>query len=248
MAPHDDGPAARILDAVKALPADWPLAGSLRPRVLDRLARHAARRPVAHSAETGTGKSTLLLSQLSAHHVVFALDDTGSGDSLASVLASPLLRRETVEVVAGPTQRTLPGHGVTGPLDFALIDGPHGFPFAHLEYYYLYQHLAPDAVLVLDDVHIRNVNDLFRFVRADAMFELLEVVHTTAFFRRTDAPTFSAVQDGWWEQRYNLRVWPPLAGLSPGGTLRAMVPLRVKERLRAWRRGYVPIESRPRDR
>lgn len=239
---------APIVDAVKALPADWPLAGSLRPRVLDRLAHHAARRPLAHSAETGAGKSTLLLSQLSAHHVVFAIDDTGDGDSLPSVLASPLLRRASVEVVEGPTQRTLPGYRFAGPLDLALIDGPHGFPFAHLEYYHLYQQLAPDAVLVLDDIHIRNVNDLFRFVRDEAMFELLEVVHTTAFFRRTDAPTFSAVQDGWWEQRYNLRVWPPLAGLSVGGTLRAMVPLSVKERLRAWRRGYVTLQARARHR
>jgi hypothetical protein len=76
------------------------------------------------------------------------------------------------------------------------------------------------------------------------MFALLEVVHTTAFFRRTDAPRFDPFQDGWWEQRYNLRTLPPLAGLSLTETIKALIPLRVKEALRRLRRGYVPIRTR----
>ena len=236
-----------MLREIRALPPDWPLSGSLRPRVLERLAYHAGSRPLAHTAETGTGKSTLLLSHLSAHHLVFTKDDAGDGDSLSTVLGSPLLRRDAVELVVGPSQRTLPLHVFGAPLDLALIDGPHGFPFAQLEYYYLYPQLAPGALLVIDDVHIRAVNDLFRFLRAEAMFSLVEVVHTTAFFRRTDAPRFDPFQDGWWEQRYNLRSLPPLAGLSLAGTVKGLIPLRLKEALRRLRPGYVPIARRRRD-
>src|SRR6185436_15229680 len=116
-------------------------------------------------------------------------DDAGRGDSLAAVRAAPLLR-PGVEFVVGPTQRTLAAHRFETPLDLVLVDGPHGFPFPHLEYYFLYPHLAAGGLLVLDDIHVRTVNDLFRFLRADAMFELLAVVHTTAFFRRTAAATF----------------------------------------------------------
>jgi hypothetical protein len=229
---------------VLALPAEWPLSGSLAPQVLERLLHHASAARLAASAETGTGKSTLLLSHLSAHHTVFTKDDAGDGDSLAEVRASPLLRRETVEFVVGPTQVTLPAHRFDRPLQLALIDGAHGFPFPHLDYYFLYPHLTAGALLVLDDVHIRGVNDLFRFCRADAMFEVLEVVRTTAFLRRTDVPVFDPLGDGWWLQRYNMRAWPPLAGLPAAGRLKALIPLPLKEALRSLRPGYVPIARR----
>jgi hypothetical protein len=230
--------------AILALAADWPLSGSLAARVLERLHAHASARPLTASAETGAGKSTLLLSQVSAHHTVFTKDDTGDGDSLAGVRASPLLRREAVEFVVGPTQATLPAHCFARALDLVLIDGAHGFPFPQLDYYFLYRHLAPGGLLVLDDIQIRSVNDLFRFLRADAMFDLLEVVRTTAFFRRTAAPVFDPHGDGWWLQGYNLRAWPPPAGLGPLGLLRALVPLPAKEAIRSLRAGYVPIAAR----
>src|SRR5215468_6590264 len=105
-----------LVDEIASLPEDWPLSGSLRPKVIERLAHHAGARTLQHSAETGTGKSTLLLSHLSPHHLVFAKDDTGAGDSLAGVRASPLMRADAVEFVVGPTQRTLPSHRFTAPL------------------------------------------------------------------------------------------------------------------------------------
>ena len=222
-----------VVGRIAALPEDWPFAGSLRPRVLERLAAHAGRRAIGHSAETGTGKSTLLLSHLGSHHLVFTADDAGHGDSLEGVRSSPLLRREAVEFVVGPTQRTLPAHCFAEPLDLVLLDGPHAFPVPHLEYCFLYPHLAVGGLLVLDDVHIRAVNDLFRFLRREAMFELVEVVHTSAFFRRTDAPLFDPLGDGWWLQRYNRRLLPLPAGLPLGEALKSLVPLGLRERLRA---------------
>src|SRR5262249_37490872 len=231
--------AADVVRAVLSLPADWPFAGSLRPVVLERLVHHAAARELRRSAETGTGKSTLLLSHLSAQHTVFAIDDRGAGDSLAGVQASPLLRRERVTFVAGPSQLALPAHRFAGALDLVLIDGAHGFPFPQLDYYHLYPHLAPGALLVLDDLQLRAVNDLFRFLRTDAMFKLLEVVRTTGFFQRTTSPAFDPHGDAWWLQGYHRRIWPPLAGLSWTETVKALVPHGVRNRLRR-RRGAPP--------
>jgi predicted O-methyltransferase YrrM len=229
-------PVARPIDEIArqilALPVDWQFAGSLRLEVLERLVEDAVGRAPGRSAETGTGKSTLLLSHLSVHHTVFTIDDTGAGDSLAGVRRSGLLRRETVEFVIGPTQQTLPGHRFREPLDLVLIDGPHAFPYPQLEYHSLYPHLARGALLVLDDIHIRAVNDLFRFLRADPMFALERVVRRTAFFRRTDAPTFDATGDGWWLQPYNRRVLPRLAGLPFAEAVKTLVPARLKNALR----------------
>jgi len=232
--------AVEPLRAVLSLPAEWPLAGSLRPRVLERLAQYAGGRELRHSAETGTGKSTLLLSHLSSDHTVFAIDDRGDGDSLMGVQSSPLLQRDRVTFVVGPSQLTLPTHRFASTLDLALIDGAHGFPFPHLDYYYLYRHLTPGGLLVLDDVQLRAVNDLFRFLRVDAMFRLLDVVRTTAFFERTAAPAFDPHADGWWLQGYHGGIWPLPAGLSWFETAKALIPRGVKDRLR---RSRPPGES-----
>ena len=180
-------------------------AGTFSAGTLAAIVRHASARPVQHSVETGSGASTLLLSHLSEDHIVFAMD-AGTG-SVRAVEASSLLRREAVTLVEGPTQVTLPRYTFTHRLQLALIDGPHGYPFPDLEYYYLYPHLDAEALLIVDDIHIPTITNLFDFLSADEMFGLQEVVETTAFFRRTAAPSFPPLGDGWWTQRYNQRAF-----------------------------------------
>jgi hypothetical protein len=76
--------------------------------------------------------------------------------------------------------------------------------------------------LVLDDIHIRSVHNLFDFLRADSMFELDEVVGLTALFTRTDAPTFNPSGDNWWEQNYNCKL---LLRYAWKGALKRYLPL-----------------------
>ncbi|MEP7118989.1 MAG: class I SAM-dependent methyltransferase [Acidobacteriota bacterium] len=172
---------------------------------LEALARHASARTIRRSVETGAGKSTLLLSHLSEQHTVFALD---AGQSLTRAADSFLLRKEHVRFIDGPSQHTLMSHEFTEPLQLAFIDGPHGFPFPNMEYWKLYPHLEAGALLVVDDIHIPTIRQLFDFLREDAMFTLLETVGKTAFFERTTAGMFSPVEDGWWLQNYNTRRFP----------------------------------------
>jgi hypothetical protein len=197
-----------VVAEASRMPADWHGAGSLTGDVLAAIARHAAERPVKRSVETGTGKSTLVLSHCSEAHTVFAQDDRGHGDSLMRVQESALLRRAAVTFVVGPTQRTLATHQFDAPLDLIMLDGPHGYPFPELEYYFLYQHLAEGGLLIVDDIHIPTVFNLFAFLREDVMYRLLEIVRTTAFFVRTSAPLFDPLADGWWLQKYNERRFP----------------------------------------
>jgi len=99
-------------------------------------------------------------------------------------------------------------HRFKHPLDLAFLDGPHGFPFPELEYFYIYPHLAPGAMLVVDDIHIPTIFNLYAFLRQEDMYDLVEVIQTTAFFRRTDAPSLSPESDGWWTQNYNKARFP----------------------------------------
>ncbi len=194
-----------LLAALAALPADWHGAGCLEMPNLEAMGRHAAARKIRHSVETGAGKSTLLLSHLSEHHLVFALD---AGQSLSRAADSTLLNGDAVEFVDGPTQHTLMGYEFSEPLQLVFIDGPHGFPFPNMEYWKLYPHLEPGGLLIIDDIHIPTIRQLFDFLREDEMFTLIETVGKTAFFERTTAPTFSPIEDGWWLQHYNTRRFP----------------------------------------
>lgn len=217
---HNELCPREVLDRILELPRDWHAAGSLTPPILKALARHCEGRDIRHSVETGAGKSTLLFSHASRRHLVFAMDD-GNG-SLRRTQASPLLRKETVAFIEGPTQQTLPPYRFEQPLDLAMIDGPHAYPFPDLEYYFIYPHLAPGALFVLDDIDIPNIANMFRFLTSDDMFELLERVQNTAFFRRTDAPTFNPLGDGWW-----------LQGMSRGKAAREQRLARLLRRLPA---------------
>jgi len=195
-----------LLSGIDAIPENWHNEGTVPSAVVHALARHLAYRRLRHTLETGTGRTTLLFSHLSQDHVVFAVG--APADSISKVRAHPLLNRDCVTFVEGPSQLTLPRYNFKHQLDFAMLDGPHGYPFPDLEYFHIYPHLAPGALLVLDDIHIPTVFNLFAFVREDAMFELLEVVENTAFLRRTESPASSPLGDGWWEQNYNTRRFP----------------------------------------
>lgn len=163
---------------------------------------------VKASAETGCGKSTILLSNLSERHHVFALDDRDQGDasSVGFYERCPLTRLDRVTPHFGPTQITLPTFQHEGQYDLVLIDGPHGYPFPEMEYLSFYPHLREGGVLIIDDIRIPTIGRLADFIAEDAMFDLMTVVaHNTAIFRRTGAPAFNPHGDGWWEQAYNRR-------------------------------------------
>jgi hypothetical protein len=191
-----------IISAISNLPADWHAAGSVSPAVLDGIVRHGGHlEAIHHSAETGAGKTTLLFSHLSSDHLVFATD-AGNG-SVTNVKSSPLLRSDVVTFVEGPTQTTLPHHRFIHPLQIVLLDGPHGYPFPDLEYYYFYPVIQTGGLLIIDDIQIPTVGRMFDIIKVDDMFRVLDVIENTAFLQRTNAPLVSPTSDSWWLQGYN---------------------------------------------
>jgi hypothetical protein len=91
-------------------------------------------------------------------------------------------------------------------MDLVLLDGPHAYPLPQLEFAYLFPHLKPGGWLVVDDLQIPSVHELFAFLRRETCVELEEVVVRTAFFRRIK-PVDSG-PDGWTLQGMNRRaIW-----------------------------------------
>jgi hypothetical protein len=201
-----DSLTARIYEYERSLPQHR--AGTLDAHVL-RAIEDLAPVTVNWSMETGCGKSTILLSNLSSRHVVFAYDDSEHPNSSIHYYSEcPLFRQDTTTLVPGATQLTLPRYVFDRPVDLALLDGPHGYPFPELEYFYVYPHLRAGALLIVDDIHIPTIYRLHQFLMEDAMFELVHIERTTAFFRRTEAPVFFPLGDGWELQAYNQRRFP----------------------------------------
>ncbi|MBG0796672.1 class I SAM-dependent methyltransferase [Methylocystis sp. L43] len=183
-------------------------AGSMPLRTLLRIERLLTGTEI-FSAETGCGKSTIFFSRIAERHKVFCFDDRGQqASSVDYFMNCPATRPDRLDLVFGPTQLTLPRHEDHFRYDLVLIDGPHGFPFPELEYYYFYPHLKTDGLLVVDDIHIPTISRLADFLSEDHMFEKVEFVGSTAIFRRTDAPVFDPLGDGWWLQAFNRRRAP----------------------------------------
>lgn len=224
----------QLVDQIAALPTDWHGAGSVSPAVLAAVARHCeALGRIRRSAETGSGRTTLLFSHLSESHVVFAKDDASS---VSATRASALLLPDRVTFVEGPTQRTLPAYEFEGGFQVVLIDGPHGYPFPDLEYYYFYPHLDPGALLILDDTRIPSIARMLDILKADPMFDFIETVRDTAFLKRTDAPTLDPCGDNWWLQGYNRDYYaeslPPAGDTAVGrllGRLSNATPQSLKD-------------------
>lgn len=213
--------------SIVVLPAILEAANGLSPRqalstdALRSLCAALTASGAARTAETGAGASTAVFSRLADQHWAFTNDPA----SAARLAASPLVRPDTVRFVLGPSQRTLPHPDLPDILDAVLLDGPHAYPFPQLEYFHFYPRIRPGGWLILDDLQIRAVAQLARFLRGDPMFRLELRTGRTAFFRRTEAPTFNPDGDGWEHQRCRQRAllaWPSWSqwSSSPIGALR----------------------------
>jgi hypothetical protein len=191
-----------LIEQIANLPSDFHDAGTVSLKVFKTITKYVKEfGPLNQSVETGSGKTTLLFSHLSKNHLVFAFDE---GDkSISAVKKCELFKAGNVTIVEGPTQKTLPQYNFTQKFDLALIDGPHGYPFPDLEYYYFYQNIVEGGLLLIDDIQIPTIHRMFEIIKAGDMFQLLTVVDNMAFFRRTDCPLINPFRDDWWLQGYN---------------------------------------------
>ncbi len=85
-----------------------------------------------------------------------------------------------------------------------LIDGPHGYPFPDLEYFYLYPTIKTGGLLIIDDINIPTVGRMLDILKVDPMYRLMDIIDTnTAFLMRTGAPFIHPESDSWWLQGFN---------------------------------------------
>lgn len=157
------------------------------------------RGPFRSSAETGCGGSTIVLSHASQHHIAFAIE--GQDRTITELRKQSDLRTENVIFVEGETKDTLPGYRFEEQLDLVLLDGPHAYPLPQIEFAYLFPSIRLGGWMVLDDIQIPSVYELFHFLTRESSVALEEVAVRTAFFRRIKV--VESGPDGWAFQGIN---------------------------------------------
>ena len=167
------------------------------------LAAIRERGPFTSTAETGCGASTIVFSHCSRHHTAFAFE--GENRTITSLRQRTDLGAGTLVFVEGLSKDTLPGFAFAAELDLVLLDGPHAYPQPQVEFTYLFPHVRLQGWLVLDDIQIPSVHELFRFLRRAPSVALEETVGRTAFFRRIGKSDAEDGPDGWWLQPMNRR-------------------------------------------
>jgi hypothetical protein len=146
-----------------------------------------------------------MFSNISKNHKVFTIDDRNHESSSVSYFQKhPLTKNGNLEIVFGPTQKTLPNYNHGVEYDIALIDGAHGYPFPEVDYLSIYPSLIMGSgILIIDDVIIPSIAKLADFIFEDEMFDFVALVNWTAIFRRSNVPAFPPDGDGWGSQMYN---------------------------------------------
>jgi len=157
------------------------------------------RGPFRSSAETGCGGSTIVLSHASDRHTAFAIE--GEYLTITELRKQGDCRTENVVFVEGETKDTLPGYKFEDEVDLVLLDGPHAYPLPQIEFAYLFPRLRQGGWLVVDDIQIPSVYELFHFLERESSVVLEEVAVRTAFFRRISAAEHGP--DGWTLQGMN---------------------------------------------
>jgi hypothetical protein len=106
-----------------------------------------------------------------------------------------------VIIVEGETKGTLPGYQFEDEVDLVLLDGPNAYPLPQIEFAYLFPRLRLGGWLVVDDIQIPSVYELFHFLEKESSVVLEEVAVRTGFFRRVSAAEYGP--DGWVLQGMN---------------------------------------------
>lgn len=170
----------------ETLHADGAAAWDIQPGILALIAGHV--RPGMVTLETGAGQSTVALTRAGAeHHAVTPSEDEARRIHAACEAAG--VSTAQLHFHLGYSQDILP-RLEAAPLDFALIDGGHGFPIPAVDFCYIAPRLKPGALLVIDDVDLWTGAMIVDFLKCEPAFELMEIQRgRTAVFRSLSAFT-----------------------------------------------------------
>jgi predicted O-methyltransferase YrrM len=132
--------------------------------------------------ETGAGKTTVLFAVLAKHHYC-CTPSQREADKIRAYLERIGVSDDKVTFVIGSTDETLPRLGIGTIIDFAYIDGCHGYPFPALDWHYIDKHLRVGGIVGMDNAELRPVREHCEFLEENGAYRLTGTVFEWYFIR-----------------------------------------------------------------
>lgn len=142
-------------------------------------------------AETGAGSSTAMFVAMGAEKVISIAPDAELFQRILFYLKEKQVDSGGLEFYTDLSENVLPKIAFrnTGTFDGVLLDGGHGWPTVFVDFCYMNMMLREGGIMILDDLQLHSVQELFKQLRQQPEFELLEQVNKIAIFRKkTSAP------------------------------------------------------------
>jgi hypothetical protein len=185
--------------------------------------------------ETGCGASTVIFAAQGAHHTAISLH-ADEHQRVRDYLKQIGVDDNRLVFVVGSSDTVLPKLCTDRFLDVGIIDGAHAFPYPTVDWHYMTRALKIGGRIVLDDIQIRSVAYLFRYMRSDPDWRLDAVLDekAAAFTLRHEPPTgeYWALQPLNKRFDYGFASFPARVRLI----LRSELELRSPSLLQTWRR------------
>lgn len=136
--------------------------------------------------ETGSGASSIVFAASGAKHTVIS-PAPGEHERIRAWCDEHAIATDRVAFVAESSDVALTGGWSPEPLDLALLDGAHLFPFPALDWFFAAQSLKVGGRIVLDDAYLPSVAMVVRFLRSSPSWEFEgPISYRTVCFRKLD--------------------------------------------------------------
>jgi hypothetical protein len=144
----------------------------------------------ARVLETGAGNSTVCFLLAGASEVTSIAPDESLFDRIADYCRQNGIDLGPLRTVVSLSETALPAIAAEAtrdkkPIDFALLDGGHGWPTVFVDFCYTYAMLRQGGWMMIDDIQLHSVKELARFMMKAWQFELVSNLQKSLIFRKT---------------------------------------------------------------
>lgn len=160
--------------------------------------------PGTSTLETGCGHSTVIFSIAGTKHTCIT-NDSGEAERVKKYCEGLGFTKNTTFIIESSDLALPRNELIPSELDIIFIDGAHRFPFPIIDWHYTAPRLKLGGILGVDDFNMASVRILYDFLCVEEEWELVRVVHNTAFFKKLREPNTTG---DWQHQKINLAQSP----------------------------------------
>lgn len=152
--------------------------------------------------ETGAGCSTIAFMFLNPARTISIAPDPGLFERIRAYCSDHGVEASSLDSRIAYSEWELPelarSNGA-GSIDFALIDGGHGWPTVFVDFFYANYMLRKGGYLMVDDVQLHSIKELARLLAQQPGFEIALDLGKSLVFQKT---TSSNSLPEWNQQPY----------------------------------------------